>query len=75
MRQPMRKILLVLSRELHKPLFEIETWPESEIISQIAYNLTQNEEWQEEYNKQSIASMPMAKRVAMAKDVLARHKR
>ncbi|WP_143558771.1 hypothetical protein [Snodgrassella alvi] len=66
----MRKILLVLSRELHRPLFEVMTWPENEIINQIAYNLTQNEDWQKEYERQRIASLPMKERVAMAKAMM-----
>lgn len=70
MKQPVRRMLLVLSRELHKPLFEIMSWPKSEILDQIAFNLTQNEEWCREYEREQILNLPAKERAALAKAMM-----
>ncbi|MGE9659204.1 hypothetical protein ACQP6C_12025 [Snodgrassella alvi] len=70
MKQPVRRMLLVLSRELHKPLFEIMSWPKSEILDQIAFNLTQNEAWRKEYEREQFLKLPAKERAALVKAMM-----
>lgn len=66
----MRRMLLALSRELHTPLFVVATWPKSEILSQIAYNLTQNEDWHKEYERKQVIKLSAKERAELAKEMM-----
>ena len=67
MKQPVLRLGMVVSRELHKPLFEVMSWGINELIMQAAYNLTLSEEWKVKYEREQISNLPMEARVALHK--------
>ena len=67
MTQPLLRLGFVVSRELHKPLFEVMGWGLTELVTQAAYNLTLSDDWKALYEKEKIEEMPMSERVALHK--------
>lgn len=60
MEQPYLSDLIYLGRLLHKPLFEVLSWSQEEIIMQQAYDLSRNEKWLNKYKSDQLQQMSNA---------------
>jgi len=52
MRRPFRKYCFMLAERLHKPLDEIMSMDVVDIMEWMAFDRTQNEDWQKSYERE-----------------------
>ena len=62
MEHPFQARLIHLSRMFNRPLFEIESWPLDEIISQNALALMQTDDFKKRYEMERQASLSLEQR-------------
>lgn len=72
MRRPRLHYLIGLSRKMGKPIGEVLTWPQEEMVLQMAYDLSQNPDFIAQCEKDAVLAMSDEERVRHDKAVLMR---